>query len=422
MAERPEADNLHVNRFERGAPADPNAVGSNFEAGYSMPHRRGGAQTPIFPIESNIHYRFDSAEDLLNDLSTLAAVIQHHHEIQCSRLSILDDYYKGRNTLLYQDVRRADGEKSDHRISHNFAKVIAQFKVGYTTSNPIKVESEEEAVQDVIGEFNRRNDVDALNTELMLDVSKYGRAYELQLRSEEDEDCLYISNVFETFVIYDKSIERKPILGVRYCIDQSINGLQHSEKTVVTIYTAEKMISFQPCPMSSLRLMAEKEQGHRYGAVPIVEYANNRYRMSDYEDCIPLIDAYDQAVSDAANFIQDVNDSVLVLSGDFKSTDFDFKLIERQLKENNMLPLQTGNDVQGRQTKLDAYYVTPEFTLSETEQYKERLRKDIFALSNIPDMTDEKFSGNSSGVAMKYKTFGFEQSIIKIIPSQPRWD
>lgn len=105
----------------------------------------------------------------------------------------------------------------------------------------------------------------------MLDVSKYGRAYELQLHSEEDEDRFYLSNVFETFVIYDKSIERKPVLGVHYCMDQSINGLQQSEETVVTVYTAEKVISFQPCPMSSLRLMVEKEQGHRYGAVPIVE-------------------------------------------------------------------------------------------------------------------------------------------------------
>ena len=39
-----------------------------------------------FSVDSNLHYRFSSAEDLLNDLDTLAAMIKHHHILLLARL------------------------------------------------------------------------------------------------------------------------------------------------------------------------------------------------------------------------------------------------------------------------------------------------------------------------------------------------
>ena len=39
---------------------------------------------------------------------------------------------------------------------------------------------------------------------------------------------------------------------------------------------------------------------------------------------------------------------------------------------------------------------------------REALREDILTVSNVPDFTDEKFSSNSSGVALRYKLIGFE--------------
>ena len=36
------------------------------------------------------------------------------------------------------------------------------------------------------------------------------------------------------------------------------------------------------------------------------------------------------------------------------------------------------------------------------------MREDILTVSNVPDFTDEKFAGNSSGVALQYKLIGFE--------------
>ncbi|MGC5457404.1 phage portal protein, partial [Enterococcus faecium] len=53
-----------VNEFEYGADIHySNDVNTNYVK---------------FSVDSNLHYRFSSAEDLLNDLDTLAAMIKHH--------------------------------------------------------------------------------------------------------------------------------------------------------------------------------------------------------------------------------------------------------------------------------------------------------------------------------------------------------
>ncbi len=49
---------------------------------------------------------------------------------------------------------------------------------------------------------------------------------------------------------------------------------------------------------------------------PVVEYDNNRFRTGDFEHVISLIDLYDSAQSDTANYMTDLNDALLVISGD----------------------------------------------------------------------------------------------------------
>ena len=46
------------------------------------------------------------------------------------------------------------------------------------------------------------------------------------------------------------------------------------------------------------------------------------------------------------------------------------------------------------------------------ENYKNRLFKDLFFLSQVPALTDENFSGNLSGVAIRYKLIGLEELAI----------
>ena len=58
---------------------------------------------------------------------------------------------------------------------------------------------------------------------------------------------------------------------------------------------------------------------------------------------------------------------------------------------------------------VDAQYIYKQYDVNGVESYKDRISRNIHMFTNTPDMTDENFSGNQSGEAMKYKLFGLEQ-------------
>ena len=58
-----------------------------------------------------------------------------------------------------------------------------------------------------------------------------------------------------------------------------------------------------------------------------------------------------------------------------------------------------------------AFFITKPVNDSYLENYKDRLKNDLFTATMTPDITDEKFSSNASGVALRYKLWGLEQIV-----------
>lgn len=355
--------------------------------------------------DANFSYRANSADEILNDTKALKAMIQDHYQNQCPRLAALDNYCKARNEDIYNDAsRRTEPEKSDHRAAHNFAKVINVFDVGYNTGIPIKKVSENKKLDEIIQDYDLLNDIEGLDSELWRDVSKYGRAYELQYRNQQDEDRSVVSNVFETFVVYSLDVERRPLFAVRY--PKYIIGVE--ERTTVFVYTEDKVITYKPTTMATMVLEEDGREQHYWGEVPITEYFSDRYRQGSYEDVISLVDLYDSAQSDTANYMTDLNEAVLVISGDLNLSRYSVKdMVE--MKKANLLLLANGQNPDGSKSQTDARYIYKQYDVQGTEAYKSRLQKDIHKISFVPDLTDESFAGTQSGEAMKYKLFAFQQ-------------
>ena len=57
---------------------------------------------------------------------------------------------------------------------------------------------------------------------------------------------------------------------------------------------------------------------HSFGKVTITEFSNNEKRRGDFEKVIPLIDLYDNAQSDTANYMSDLNDAMLLVVGNME--------------------------------------------------------------------------------------------------------
>lgn len=351
-----------------------------------------------FSKEANIQYTYKSAEELLKSLSDLEKMLAHHKQHQRPRLDMLDDYYEGRNTNILNGKRRREEHLADNRATHNFAAYVSQFIQGYMVGNPLKTVHPIEDVDEQLKDINRDNDADAHNSDLVLDLSIYGRAYELLYRNQKDESRFTLVNPLESFVIYDDTVEAKPIAGVRY-----ITNRFKDDVTQVFVYTTERIHTYTMTHDGSLRYEEDKE--HYFQGVPIIEYSNNRFRQGDYETVLSLIDLYDAAQSDIANYMQDLNDAMLVIVGDL---DIDVESAKKQ-KEANLLMLQTEMNAEGRTSNASADYIYKKYDVAGTEAYKERLEQDIHKFTCTPEMNDSNFSGVQSGEAMKYKLFGLEQ-------------
>lgn len=378
---------------------------NEFEHGEDKPYNSSKSFQQLYGPEANFSYRASSADEILSDEKKLCAMIRDHYENQCPRLAALDNYMKARNDGIYNDdSRRVEEGKADHRAAHNFAKIISVFDVGYNTGVPIKKKSSIDRVNEIIEEYDKLNDAEALDSELWRDFKKYGRAYELQYRNTDDEDRSVISNVFETFICYGLDVERTPLFAVRY--PRYTDGT--TERVTISVYTDKEVITYEPCTMSGLKLIERSRDPHLWGEVPVTEYSPDRYRQGGYEDVIPLIDLYDAAQSDTANYMTDLNEATLVITGDLDLSKYSVKEVI-EMKRSNLLLLANGINPDGSKSQTDARYIYKQYDAPGTEVYKDRLRSDIHAISLVPDLTDESFSGTQSGEAMKYKLFGFQQ-------------
>lgn len=355
-----------------------------------------------FQEESNEHYIYASMDELLNNKQDLIDMINHFLSVQVERLSILDDYSKGHNYTIRNGRRRTGEGKADYRISHNWGGYISHFTTGYIGSIPVDVMYEDDSVDAFLHEVASHNDIDNLNFELMFDASRGGRAYEIHYRKETSDgykDSIQLIDHKEMFVIRDKTIERN-IIGAVYLPE--FNG-----KLEVTVYTADEVIKYQPTEPGLVNLTEAERTKHFYNDVPVVEWWNNRFREGDWENEIALFDAYDSAQSDTANYMSDLNDATLVISGDVEASGLDAKDAYLMHKANTYL-LQSGVDINGKQTNLSAEYIYKQYDVDGTEAYKKRLIDDIYKLVNVPNLDDDRFN-NQSGIAIQYKMIGLKQ-------------
>lgn len=352
-----------------------------------------------FSDESNTHFRYSDAEKLISNPEAISEMIEAHQEHQIPRLKVLRDYYKGNNVAVLEKDRRREDHLADNRATHNFAKYVSQFIQGYMMGVPLKTSYPDENIDELLRDINRKNDADEHNSYLVLDQSIYGRAYELINRNQNDEIKLYVLDVLETFVIYDDTVECKPIAAVRYI------GNQFEEDSTVYVYTDEIERIYSMDEGNELTL--KEEYVHYFEGVPVIEYENNNYRQGDFEDVINLIDLYDSAQSDTANYMQDINDAMLLIKGNL-SLDVEEA---KQMKDANLLMLQTELDADGKSGQADANYIYKQYDVAGTEAYKDRIFNNILLFTSIPNLLDDKQAGNSgqSGEALKMKLFSLSQ-------------
>ncbi len=194
-----------------------------------------------------------------------------------------------------------------------------------------------------------------------------------------------------TFVVYDETVEDNSLFAVNYMITNDDQG--HFKGYYINVYTSENIITYFSKNLSQLEYI--KEEPHVFERVPITQFLNNDEKMGDFEGVISLIDAYNILQSDRINDKERFVDAILVLIG----VDLEGENTLKSIKDNRVMSLP--NDAR-------AEYLTKVLDETQSQVLSNTIKEDIHKFSQTPDFSDEKFSGNASGVAMEYKLLSME--------------
>lgn len=347
-------------------------------------------------------------------IARLKNFVGTHRAEQLDRLKELKRYYLADNNIKYRD-EKSDPYSADNRIASDWAKYITVFEQGYMLGNPVEYKNENEEIQALIDNFSKQNNEQDHNVAIKTDLAIYGRAYEL-LNTFKDEDGsvwvkLYRMNPEQTFVIYDDSYEQHSLMAVNYYSISYGNG---HKRDFVKVYTDDAIYEYVDDNQEADTLRLKEKSDHFFNGVPVNEFSNNTDRTGAFEAVLDSIDAYDLSQSELANFQQDSNEALLVISGNpFTGVDDKDFLEDGRINPNGRLAVSQSfkkakilvlddNPIPGGSSP-SAHYLIKSYDTAGAEAYKERLVNDILRFTFTPDTTDSNFAGTQSGEAMKYK-------------------
>lgn len=229
--------------------------------------------------------------------------------------------------------------------------------------------------------------------------SIFGVAYEFIYIGADGKPRLYSPDPRQAFVIYDDTVEQKPVAGVYY---YELREGFTNRVTGYSVYLCDSVSTRHFLTDTGFTVKGEvAEKPHGVGGVPLIEIYNNSTCSGDFEPVLSLIDAYNVLQSDRVNDKEQFVEAILLIKGYTLGDDNDEKTENyKAIRDNGLLEL----DADG-----SAEWLTRQFDEESVEVLRKSLEQDIHKFANVPCMSDESFGGNASGVAMRYKLLGFEQ-------------
>lgn len=396
-----------------------------------------------YVMPANVYHQAFDGGDVATFGPIVAKFVEKHASFDAPRITKLQRYYLGDNDIHYWHNDKKLMNRADNRIASGFAKFITNMRVGYMLGKPIQFrhdnDDEDDSITDELDDFNKQNDETYHEKVMKTNLSVTGRAYELlyvDSEAPQDDEGNYGTpdvkmraiDPATAFVVYDTSIDRHSLFGVRYyMVDYN-----DTQTYYVDVYTADTTYHLQSDTTNAADAdytLLDKETTN-FGAVPLTEFDNNENRTGDWESKLDEIDAYDLAMSEMANSEEDFANAKLAINGDIDFSDNQEELKDRTGKtvlddDGNpvmvpkvdtkdpyiMLKPSVIPDPSGGNTVINssAEYLTKQLNESGWQIYINQLITDIHKDTNTPNTTDEAFSGQSSGVALMYKLFGEDQ-------------
>ena len=292
------------------------------------------------------------------------------------------DYYRGELTVNKGETVRGC---PDNRLRAPFPRYITEVHTGYFLGLPPTLAYGDAAADGRYAELSRALDLPHLYFDLGRDLSVCGAGFAL-VWAERSGVRVCRCDPCDCFAIRSGEAGAPLLAAVRL-----FAGGKGETRGV--LYTAERLIPFVWDRTGVTLSTAEENLLH---TIPLLPFYNNCQGVGDFEMVTGLVDAYNLLLSGALDDMQSVANAFLALYGMQGTTQKDIE----QANRTRILALSEG----GR-----AEFVVKNLNHEALGQLEANLRRSILQLSMTPDLGDEHFAGNSSGVALQYKLWGIEQ-------------
>lgn len=306
----------------------------------------------------------------------------------------LGAYYDGENQIIKQGAVK---NRPNYSINVNMAKYIIDVATAYTFGVPIQYTTDndtEKAVLEKLKYILKNCNDNEVDFQQGGDMATFGISYQLILAMQgtgkiEDRIRIKYLNPLQTFYVVDNTILENPVCAI-YMYDYIENSQQ---KTRVYVYDNENLYIFNGS--GGLISNLEGIEPHNMGGIPIIQCLNNDDAFSDISGITDLLDSLSLVVSNNTDDLQSIANAILCATGG--------TLNEEQINAIN--EYKTANLPVGAKMEWVVKNLNPQ----ATQQQIDYLLDFIFQISQVPDLTDDAFGGNQSGVAMQYKLWGLNQ-------------
>lgn len=371
---------------------------------------------------------FDDEGALIPDPIDLISMLVERHKPLVAHYDMLEGMYLGNTQQIHNRIVESG---ANNKVVINYPKKLADTITGFNVGNPISYEFEE---KEVFGDFIENMTERQENSALWLQAMIFGHTFELVYTFEKQEEFgvgyTYIKPN-ECVLVFDTTPQMNKLCALIISKQMTIDG--KSEKNIYTLYTANEIY----------KVDADKNVEiipNALGEVPVIEWQANDYRLSLFEVVGSITEAYNQAFNDKLNsseyfsepIFKAINVALPQLQMAIDNAKEQFAITVDEWEENKRRAIGSGKSF------LEQYPITPKISLSMQdvktfyspmndkengqidvgfiekpvndalqENLLERVRKEIFNISGIPDLNREDF-GSRSGTSMGYETLAME--------------
>lgn len=322
-----------------------------------------------------------------------------------TEIDYLERYYKGDQPILYRTKKVRP--EINNKVVENHALEIVEHKAAENFGEPVQyvLKGTDEATKQTkslelndLNDYNELEAKDAADIQMARDRSICGTSYKFHYNRKsytEDEAPYGIDreDPKDTFVAYSSGIGHKALFSCQIRCDKE-------NQQYFFIYTDTMWYIVQNGKVKSSGRNGIKK-------IPVVEYPNNFYRLSDIEIVITVLDAINKMQSDRMNGVEQfIQSFVKFLNCELSGDEWE------KLRAEGALSVKSN----GNGAKADVEIMSDELNQQQSQIAKDDLYENMLIVEGMPDRQEN--SGGDTGQAVVMRN-GFYFSEKRAETSEP---